>query len=979
VITPRLTRLLRTATLGGFREALVSLCCGPAGSDPLAARHRLVIVPTHAAAAHLLRTVEQRRLQARAGAVLLPTFATVAELPLRLAERLADVVTPVDAARREVLLGVVCRDVRAAGVEPPFQLRPGLVAEALRFYDQLRRNRRDVDALERLVLGILEPGAAVDRGAARLVMQTRFLVAAFREFERRCAERGWVDEHALRTLALDGTAAAPWEQIVIAVGDAGRDPHGLALADWDLLARVPALRQLDVVVTDTMLAGAFHERIHELLPGIEEVRVDAPVVDAPRLRVPAGDRPYWTARDREEEVAGFARWARAAVRAHDVEALDEMALVVRQPLPYVYLAREVLRSGGVPCQTFDALPLAGEPFAAALDLLFSFVSGNFARVPSIALLGSPHFRFLDGGEPLWPVSIAALDRALSDAGYLGDVDALERLVSGWIAAPPARGSVARALPAGRALLSLARELSPLRAEGPAGALLERVLAFLAAHEHLPGPDDPLRTRQLRARGAVVAILGSLRDAYQEIDSRPVTFDEVAGLVRRWIEAHTFAPRSGETGVHLVDAESAKFGDFRCVQLAGLVDGEWPERPRRNVFYSPGILRELGWPADKDRLDASRAAFADLLTLPASLVALSTFTLENDAVVAPSTLLDEAHRLALVTVAAAVTPLRVFEHEALALDPMSLEALDPDRRAMAAFRVGAIAADADQRRGTTGRHSAPAYSLSALERYQDCPFKFFAADVLKLEEAPEDETALSPRARGRFIHEVFQRFFEAWPGPITPARFDEARACFVEVAEQMLTSLPEADAAIERARLFGSAISTGIVDIVLGLEAERPAPIVERRLEYRLEGGFSLGSGSGREVFLKGVADRIDILDGRRLRVVDYKSGSAPNPRRALQVPIYALCAQERLAAEQPGAWEVDEASYIAFTGRRSHVAVVRSDASDREAPLAAARDRLFEVIDGIERGEFPPRPHDPIICTWCAYASVCRKDYVGDE
>jgi ATP-dependent helicase/DNAse subunit B len=49
----------------------------------------------------------------------------------------------------------------------------------------------------------------------------------------------------------------------------------------------------------------------------------------------------------------------------------------------------------------------------------------------------------------------------------------------------------------------------------------------------------------------------------------------------------------------------------------------------------------------------------------------------------------------------------------------------------------------------------------LERYQDCPFRFFASDVLKLEEAPEDESMLSPRARGRFIHEVFERFFEAW--------------------------------------------------------------------------------------------------------------------------------------------------------------------------------------------------------------------------
>ena len=47
--------------------------------------------------------------------------------------------------------------------------------------------------------------------------------------------------------------------------------------------------------------------------------------------------------------------------------------------------------------------------------------------------------------------------------------------------------------------------------------------------------------------------------------------------------------------------------------------------------------------------------------------------------------------------------------------------------------------------------------------------------------------------------------------------------------------------------------------------------------------------------------------------------------------------------------------------------------------LAAARERLFAVVDGIERGEFPPRPHDPIICTWCAFVTVCRKDYVDHD
>jgi len=96
------------------------------------------------------------------------------------------------------------------------------------------------------------------------------------------------------------------------------------------------------------------------------------------------------------------------------------------------------------------------------------------------------------------------------------------------------------------------------------------------------------------------------------------------------------------------------------------------------------------------------------------------------------------------------------------------------------------------------------------------------------------------------------------------------------------------------------------------------------------------------------------------------------------VPIYALCAQERLTERDGTRWEVDEAAYVAFGGKRTVVPVVKSG-SDGSSALADARARLFDVLDGIAGGVFPPRPHDEMICRYCAYPSVCRKDYVDQE
>ena len=978
MITPRTTRLVRVPDLQAFRRTVASLAIGGSVRD---VRDRLVIVPTRAAGAHLVRTIEDHALTSDAS-VVLPDLATASELAGRLAERLSRRRTLLTNAEREVLLGVACRAAAAQGAEPPFRLRPGLIAEILRFYDALKRNQNSIDDFARRALTVLEPGASYDRGAERLVRQTRFLASAFEAFERLAGDAGET-EHSLRARLLEETPDRPYRHVVLTVADRAFDRHGMWPADWDLLARAHGLAQVDVVITDTTLAGALHERMHRMLPGIEEVRGEESPAAVPALVTASDAALVHTARDREEEVAAFARRVKELARSGEQPHLDRVALVVQQPLPYVYVAREVLRSAGIPCQFFDTLPLAAEPFAAALDLLFSAISGGFARVPAIALLRSPHLRFEDeSGEPLSARDVSAVDRALAEAGYLGEPAALERLLDAWRAQEPERGRLVRAIRAGAALLRVAGELAPLRARTSISGHLDRVLEFLRRHERLPGPDDPLRARQLRARTAILGTLASLRDAYRRFDDMESDFDDVAALVRRWIEGQTFAPRTGDAGVHIVDAASASFGEFDVVQLAGLVDGEWPERPRRSIFYSASILRELGWPAESDRLDGARTAFMDLLRLPARRLVVSTFSLEADAIVGPSALVDELPSCGLPLSDEPVRADRIFDQEALALEPADVSVLTGLAAEWAAMR-GTSSSQARRGSGRTSPHSAAGYSLSSLERYQDCPFKYFAADVLKIEEEPEEESTLSPRQRGRFIHELFQRFFESWDadggGPVTPDRIEAARTRFREVAEPMLDKLPDADAAIERTRLFGSAISVGVVDVVLGFEAARPARVRERWLEYRLEGEFSLGATDGTRVPLRGVADRIDLLDGHRLRVIDYKTGYPPDHKRALQVPIYALCAQERLAARDGERWEVDEAAYVAFTGKRTFVPVVRPGRNEAPEVLDAARARLLEVLGGIQGGMFPPKPDDEMMCRYCAYPSVCRKDYVGDE
>jgi hypothetical protein len=105
--------------------------------------------------------------------------------------------------------------------------------------------------------------------------------------------------------------------------------------------------------------------------------------------------------------------------------------------------------------------------------------------------------------------------------------------------------------------------------------------------------------------------------------------------------------------------------------------------------------------------------------------------------------------------------------------------------------------------------------------------------------------------------------------------------------------------------------------------------------------------------------------------------SAPNKSRALQLPIYGLCAEQRLKAHAGRDWTLGEAAYIAFRGAK-RVTPLFTARSDRTQVLADAQEKLIDAVDRIDRGEFPPTPEDVFLCGFCSYGAVCRKDYVGD-
>jgi ATP-dependent helicase/nuclease subunit B len=537
--------------------------------------------------------------------------------------------------------------------------------------------------------------------------------------------------------------------------------------------------------------------------------------------------------------------------------------------------------------------------------------------------------------------------------------------------------------------ALAERLSPLLTAAPASAQLTLILDFLDAHARPTAAHDALGPRLDRGRAAVREALRSLAAAHAEHDDRPMTIVEAASAVHRWIEEQTFLPDPSGHGVQLLDDQAARFGEFDRIAIVGLIEGEWPDRPQRNIFYPPALLAALGWPTEQDRRGAAEARFLELLASASERVSVSTVTLDDEALVEPSTIVEDIARARLpIAQSSGGAEGTAFTDEALmtrALTPSLLSVLDADAAEWAVMRAGRSPAAAPEYHGRTGSPEPQMWSVSALETYLGCPFRFFAQHVLKLREEPEDEETMDPRTQGEFVHGVFERFFERWQKQghhaITPANLDAARHVFVEVVEASLARLSDTEAGLERTRLLGSPAAAGLGEAVFRMEAERPVAVVERLLEHRLKGDFVVTTSAGlRTVLLNGKADRLDLLADGTFRLIDYKLGWPPNRARALQLPVYAICAEQALDGRHGRHWTLGEAAYVAFKGPKRVVPVVSLSASadDRHDTLADAQERLVATIDAINLGLFPPTPDDVYRCETCSYAAVCRTDYVGD-
>jgi ATP-dependent helicase/nuclease subunit B len=302
---------------------------------------------------------------------------------------------------------------------------------------------------------------------------------------------------------------------------------------------------------------------------------------------------------------------------------------------------------------------------------------------------------------------------------------------------------------------------------------------------------------------------------------------------------------------------------------------------------------------------------------------------------------------------------------------------------------------------TGPSAGPA-SASRLEEYAKCPYFFFLKRGMGLE-AWEEEGPLEgmdPLERGLLVHSILESFLKNYSGEkFLAASEEELRHSLDSLASDRLAKaqppgVPALLWEIERDSLIA------MLRNWLAFEKERVRDGMSPVQMERAFGEFSPGERhpafrlqAGKHVFsFRGKIDRIDVSrDGKRARVVDYKTGVLPETMAGskrtplmsgekIQIAVYKGAL---LSLGGFDAVETIEGEYLHLQPKDGRIVPCSFSEEELQKASSALPGVLEALGDGIESGAFFARTSGMVRpsghCNFCDFLPVCGKDRVQRE
>jgi ATP-dependent helicase/nuclease subunit B len=270
--------------------------------------------------------------------------------------------------------------------------------------------------------------------------------------------------------------------------------------------------------------------------------------------------------------------------------------------------------------------------------------------------------------------------------------------------------------------------------------------------------------------------------------------------------------------------------------------------------------------------------------------------------------------------------------------------------------------------------------TALQEYARCPFSYYILSVLGIEPVEEPEALVEADRRevGKVVHRVLQRIFAA---VAEGAGKEDAVAMVPAVAAQECRQA-ERRGGVGLPLVWQSQSAQLVEDVALVVAGDgcwsEPAGPQPWQFELSFGDGATpvvLGLADGRSVRFHGRMDRIDrSADGRRLLVLDYKSGKGKAEKqqvqsgRNIQLPVYQLACRTLLAVDSDA--QIDCAFRMVTRRRELAEVALTTDEAKVTQDLAVT---VAVIMGLVEAGVFPRVAASENMCEWCGAAYGCDE------
>jgi ATP-dependent helicase/DNAse subunit B len=309
-----------------------------------------------------------------------------------------------------------------------------------------------------------------------------------------------------------------------------------------------------------------------------------------------------------------------------------------------------------------------------------------------------------------------------------------------------------------------------------------------------------------------------------------------------------------------------------------------------------------------------------------------------------------------------------------------------------------------------------HSASSLSVYGNCPYRFFAQRVLRLE--PRGEAALDLQAidAGKLLHDILRRFFEHHRRePLHQLDRKKLQKELANIADAVFDEhervVPPLNRQIWK---IDREIRKILLDQVLLYELEvQEASEAQQVLPSYFEVAFGGMKSAAKDphskeealeltrqtfvgdetIKISGQIDRVDVARDNTIIAYDYKLSTGSNRSdiisgRSLQLPIYLEALEKLILPDQPiagGGYYVIRggqdrrnkgmyrASQLDYLNLRAKNSVFTDEDWQRMRQQVVAR--VWEFLDGMRAGRFIVDPSERLkTCRFCDYSAVCRYD-----